>query len=74
MSEFIYEHVPSGADATGNPVEAPTLVQHEEIVRCRDCEYYATDGLGDYCTLMDFEDVKGMADRFCAWGVRKVDA
>lgn len=39
MSEYIYEHVPSGADATGNSVETPTLVQREEIVRCRDCRY-----------------------------------
>ena len=37
MSEYIYEHKPSGADHMGKPVEIPTLVQREEIVRCRDC-------------------------------------
>lgn len=42
-----------------------------EIVRCRDCAYFATDKLGDYCTLFDFEDVKSMGDRFCAWAERK---
>lgn len=47
----------------------------EKIVRCRDCAYFATDKLGDYCTLFDFEDVKSMGDRFCAWACRKeVDA
>ncbi|MBO7702016.1 MAG: hypothetical protein J6S36_03795 [Eggerthellaceae bacterium] len=43
----------------------------EEIVRCRDCTNYATDELGDYCTLLDFEDVKSMANSFCAWGERR---
>ena len=45
----------------------------ERIVRCRDCTNYATDELGNYCTLMDFEDVVSMADKFCAWGER-IDA
>ena len=40
MTEYIYEHKPSGADHMGKPVELPTLVQREEIVRCRDCRYY----------------------------------
>ena len=31
---------------------------NESIVRCRDCINYTIDELGDYCTLMDFEDVK----------------
>ena len=46
---------------------------NESIVRCRDCINYTTDELGDYCTLMDFEDVKSMADMFCAWGEHKKD-
>lgn len=46
----------------------------EKVVRCRDCVYFTTDGLGDYCTLFDFEDVKGIKDRYCAWGERRRDA
>ena len=42
----------------------------EEIVRCRDCTYFATDELGGYCTLFEFEDIKDMENRFCAWGER----
>lgn len=42
-----------------------------EIVRCRDCAYFATDELGDYCTLFDFEDIKDMKDGFCSWGKRE---
>ena len=63
MSEYITEWV-------SHNIEDPFV--REEIVRCRDCEYYATDELGDCCTLMDFEDVKGMADMFCAWGEKAV--
>ena len=43
MSEYIYEHVQSGADHMGKQVELPTLVQREEIVRRRDCEYYTME-------------------------------
>ena len=46
-------------------------VKCEPIVRCRDCANFSTDELGDYCTLLDFEDVKSMADKFCAWASRK---
>ena len=46
-------------------------VNSEPIVRCRDCEFYVRDELGECCTLMDFERVGGMADGFCAWGERK---
>lgn len=42
----------------------------EFIVRCRDCAHFASDELGDYCTLLDFEDVKSMGNGFCAWGER----
>lgn len=47
----------------------PTVLR--EIVRCRDCVNFATDELGDFCTLLDFEDVKSMGDKFCAWGERR---
>ena len=46
MSEYIYEHKPSGADHMGKPVELPTLVQREEIVRCRDCDSASFDEFG----------------------------
>ena len=48
-----------------------TLRWAAPVVRCRDCAHYATDELGDYCTLLDFQDAKGMEDRFCAWGERR---
>ena len=44
---------------------------HERIVRCRDCKNFASDELGDYCTLLDFEDVKSMDNGFCAWAERR---
>ena len=43
----------------------------KEIVRCRDCRHFASDELGDCCTLLDFEDVKSMDNGFCAWGERR---
>lgn len=42
----------------------------QPIVRCRDCKHFASDELGDCCTLLDFEDVKPMDNGFCAWGER----
>ena len=47
----------------------------EEIVRCRDCVHRASDPLGEYCTLFDFEDVNSqkMLNGFCAWGERRAD-
>ena len=82
MSEFIYKHVPSNADATGNPVEAPTLVQREEIVRCRECVHFDAkrDGCwwfshverqSDYSWADEPSDVE--PDGFCAWGERRND-
>ena len=70
MSEFIYEHVPSGDDATGNPVDAPTLVQREEIVRCRDCRWFLKDSVyGDACRW--FARYNGDCNGFCKWGERR---
>lgn len=43
----------------------------EEIVRCRDCIHFEHDELGEYCTLMDFQAIGGMARGFCAWGERR---
>ena len=45
----------------------------ERVVRCRDCVHRASDPLGEYCTLFDFEDVnsKKMLNGFCAWGERR---
>lgn len=66
MSEYIYEHVQSGADHMGRPVEHPTLVQREEIVRCRDCENL---NIVDKCPcgFWALENLNG----FCAWSERK---
>lgn len=43
----------------------------EEVVRCRDCIHFASDEIGEYCTLLDFGPVIGMANGFCAWGERR---
>ena len=76
MSEYIVD----GAEPNSTVLKSTTsngyehekwLPVREEIVRCRDCTNYATDELGDYCTLLDFEDVKSMANGFCAWGERE---
>ena len=42
----------------------------EEIVRCRDCDFFASDRLGERCTLMEFRTV-GMSNGFCSWGMRR---
>lgn len=78
MSEYIYEHKPSGADHMGKPVELPTLVQREEIVRCRDCRHFhPMEGTALSCRLphpqyghlvqWQFAEPDG----FCAWAERK---
>lgn len=45
--------------------------EYRAVVRCRDCINFSTDEIGDYCTLLDFEDIERMANGFCAWGKRK---
>lgn len=79
MSEYdefvfrtILDYRPEGRESIVDLDHYGTI--HERIVRCRDCAYYETDELGDYCTLMGFEDVKSMADMFCAWGEQRGDA
>lgn len=67
MSEFIIKAADWAIDYKGESL----FKGCEEVVRCRDCVYFATDELGDYCTLFDFEDVKSMEDKYCAWGERR---
>lgn len=74
MGEYVcdcYEH------GTGEPwAHVGSGHVHEQVVRCRDCVNHASDPLGEYCTLFDFEDVNSqkMLDGFCAWGERRKDA
>lgn len=71
MSEYIidYESVPlKWRDGYG----LSDIDLTEEIVRCRDCVYFAADRVGELCGLFDFEMIKGnMADGYCAWGKRR---
>lgn len=45
--------------------------QREEIVRCRDCEYYIDSDLfyNPFCSFMNDHDTQ--PDGFCKWGERK---
>ena len=46
----------------------------EDIVRCRDCEFFESDDIADGCTQFDFS-IEYMEQGFCAWASRKeVDA
>lgn len=65
MTEYIMDRQYDIANGTFS------TVKREKIVRCRDCENYATDELGGYCTLLDFQDAQGMEDKFCAWAKRR---
>ena len=73
MTEYIYEHKPSGADHMGKPVELPTLVQREEIVRCCDCKEYRESD--ETCHSWQWHNwdaaIEVEPDGFCAWGVRE---
>lgn len=71
MSEYIYEHVQSGVDHMGRYVEYPTLVQREEIVRCRDCRWRVKLDYSDheYCCVIWLADAS--ADGYCWRGMRK---
>lgn len=65
MSEYIVE-------VRGQMPGAVYESQREEVVRCRDCVYFAADRVGELCGLFDFEMIKGnMADGYCAWGKRR---
>lgn len=71
MSEYIYEHKPSGADHMGKPVELPTLVQREEIVRCRDCKHFNGFACEKFACTYCGELQRVEEDGFCALGERK---
>lgn len=75
MSEYIYEHVQSGTDHMGRPVEQPMLVQREEIVRCRDCEDYRSSDATCHSWLWHNWDeaTEVEPDGYCAWAKRKED-
>lgn len=66
MSEYVIE---CGYDVDDGLIPGEL---REEIVRCRDCELFATDGRWGVCTQFDFETTEeNMRDGFCAWGVRR---
>ena len=50
--------------------------QREEIVRCRDCEYYgiSSEYAGWGCTRFKFGswNKESLSNGFCAWGERRV--
>ena len=56
-----------GAERCKHYAPMPDVVR-EEIVRCRDCEYFDPGAPIPGCTLLDF-GVTGQAEEgFCAWG------
>lgn len=73
MSEYIVE-LPNGGAADdyirlrGYEKRLYGYELHEEIVRCRDCEYLIAHGTG--CAYWDYCDIESI-DGFCAWGERK---
>ena len=81
MAEYVMEY---DGWAEGIPVgeylkvrDAMHARKREEVVRCRDCEYYrehewviATD-VSDVCHFWHGEPRKVAPDGFCAWGKRK---
>lgn len=71
MSEYIYEHMQSGADHMGRPVEQPMLVQREEVVRCRDCANPSFDEFGGGWCNENCREVKPWD--YCTWAERKED-
>lgn len=66
MTEFIYEHSRC-YDHFGKPLDAPMLMQREEIVRCKDCVHY-DDYLGT--CLRPRHNFAAEPDGFCKWGVK----
>ena len=73
MKEYIIGVSAEVIEKTKNGETVRITPKLEEVVRCRNCAFFAADSLGDYCTLFGFEDVKPMGGMFCAWGVRKDD-
>ena len=71
MSEYIIKAADWAIDYKGESL----FKDCEEIVRCRDCDYYDHwDASGPYrekhvCGYWDYLEIK--PDGFCAWGERK---
>lgn len=57
--------------AFGN--EILMFADNAPLIRCRDCDFYDIDDVGDFCTLLGFSDCKSMAEGFCAWGIRRIN-
>lgn len=57
--------------AFGN--EILMFADNAPLIRCRDCDFYDIDDMGDFCTLHGFSEHGNMASSFCAWAERKVD-
>lgn len=76
MSEYIYEHSLCH-DHFGKPLNAPMLTQREEIVRCRDCKYFAVKSSDHefrsdwFCKL--FRHGCAEPDGFCKWVEKKTE-
>jgi hypothetical protein len=67
MSEYIGEYIVSLTAKTFTDLR---FHRHEEIVRCRDCEYY--DDYTGCCTRRDnIAPMAATPDGFCAWGERR---
>lgn len=65
MSEHIYED----SDMEHERYHViPFGSMHEEIVRCRDCKYFAVGKNTDHCV---FTEKYARADGFCSWGERR---
>lgn len=69
MTEYIFREVHYGY--TDGTALGRTLEKQEEIVRCCDCNFFATNIHGSYCT----ESITTLSDSngFCAWGERRTD-
>ena len=75
MSEYIIE-IPDEYFASYDeerdmyyPDERDSAMPITPIVRCRDCEYYATNIHGSYCVKSI--TTLNKPDGFCAWGERE---
>lgn len=74
MSEYVVE-LNSNAVSGGKFLLGSVYLDAEEIVRCRDCDYYDHwEASGTYrekhvCGYWDYLEIN--PDGFCAWGERK---
>ena len=51
-------------------IEREDKVKSNILVRCRDCEFFESDDVADWCTRFDF-GMEYMDNGFCAWGERR---